>query len=572
MNFFPPINVLNRYYIGDTVLLEPIADCLSKTLHCDIYIQSSFKELLKYHPHITGLDKDQPVPKDIRTLDLTEAIGFMPGKCLGNINGGGAGKLERMYKDAGLPNSAISKPALYLSHSEQLEARTLRTLFPDTNIGIVLSSRFGVKDWAYTRVLIRQLSSRYNVFVFAEGLGFSQRRLLRGTNVYKVVGKDLREAMVWVSAMDVMAGPDTGFMHVAGALSVPIVVVVWKNFRDLYSTYDNCAVLSAGKLGLKSISVKKVMKAVKSLLQPATTEIKPRVLVARCRGIGDILMTLPALATLKSNDGIAEYVYATSPACAKLLRGSRAVDKTIILNYQHPTSGFPRLPMDTEGFSAVHNLINRVDFDKESAYIKRTEMFAELLDVKKIDYSTDWKLHPLHSWRTAALAKLKEAGLSDKKVDYIAVQTTADGWSRMWPKPRWVEFVELALSAGYEVALLSDKQDFDVPAGAINLTGKLSIEEYAGVIAECAIFVGPDSSGIHLAGSMDVPGIGLFGSVDPSLRIAHYDSVSAIVGKEKCVPCNDSRDYSCLEEAHCPVCIWNIEPSEILEQAQKIER
>ena len=566
---FPSIGLPNRYYIGDTVLLEPIARQLSKLFGGNVFIHSAHGEVLKYHPHVSSLGLDDECPEGMLTIDLSDAMADRPGEMLGLMQESDPGKLQRMYESVRLDPRCIEKPRLYLSHSEQIKATELSSLFSGQNIGVVLTSRFRVKNWLHTKLLIKTLTKRgFNVFVFAEGLGLDEVRILNKQNVFRIVNKDLREAMVWLSIMDVVVGPDTGLMHISGALDVPIVVIVWNNYQDLYGPYDNCITHVGGKTGLNVISVRKVVKSIKRLLA-STTTASQEVLIARCRGIGDILMTLPALTTLRANDGEANYTYLTSPAGAKLLRGAKAVDRSIPVDYDHPVSGFPGLPdsVDTDRYSSIHNLINRVDFAAASESMKRTEMFAELLDVK-IDYSLDWKLHPLYSWRKLAKRKLHDAGLN-YGAPFIAIQTTAAGWSRIWPKERWVAFVNLATEAGHSVAILSDKAD-DAPEAAINLTGQLSIEEYAGVIAESRIFVGPDSSGIHLAGCMDVPAIGLFGSVDPKLRVGHYDTVTPIVGKAKCVPCNDSQSHSCREDPHCPVCLWNIEPRTILKQAERI--
>lgn len=566
---FPPISILNKYHIGDTVLVEPIAEKLSEVFGGNVYIQSRHSEVLKHHPNILTLELEAETFENMRELNLSEAINRTPGERLGVMKDGEEGKLQQMYESAGLSRTAMVKPKLYLSHSEQTRARELRSLFKGRRVGVVLTSRYSVKDWLHTRLLIKVLTYSYNVFVFAEGLGIDERRIIKGLNVYRVSDKGLRDAMVWVSIMDVLAGPDTGLMHIAGALDVPMVVLVWKNFADLYKPYSKCTVLAAGKRGLGSISVRRVKKAVKSILMQEAQAVEPEVLVVRFRGIGDLLMTIPALTTLKKNDGAAKYTYLTSPAGAKLLRGVKAVDNTLPLEYDHATTGLPRLPaeIDLDGYSAVHNLINRVDFTKDAATMKRTDLFGELLDVE-VDYTLDWKLHPLYSWRKNARRKLHEAGLN-YGASYIAIQITAAGWTRQWPKERWVEFVNLATDAGKSVVILSDKAE-DAPEAAVNLTGLLSIEEYVGVIAECGVFVGTDSSGVHLAGSMDVLAIGLFGSVDPKLRIDHYDTVTAMVGKMKCIPCNDSQASSCREDPHCPVCIWNIEPKDILKKVERL--
>jgi len=57
------IALYNPYFIGDTVLLEPIATQLKQLMDDDIYIISNYSELLEGHPTIKGagaVDKNDP--------------------------------------------------------------------------------------------------------------------------------------------------------------------------------------------------------------------------------------------------------------------------------------------------------------------------------------------------------------------------------------------------------------------------------------------------------------------------------------------------------------------------------
>lgn len=58
------------------------------------------------------------------------------------------------------------------------------------------------------------------------------------------------------------------------------------------------------------------------------------------------------------------------------------------------------------------------------------------------------------------------------------------------------------------------------------------------------VVVGPDSMMAHIAGSLDVPCVGLWGPTDPSNRVAYYRRHARIWNREVCpaAPCNTHRD------------------------------
>ncbi len=61
--------------------------------------------------------------------------------------------------------------------------------------------------------------------------------------------------------------------------------------------------------------------------------------------------------------------------------------------------------------------------------------------------------------------------------------------------------------------------------------GQTSIVEAAAAIRECAAFIGTDGGLMHLAAAMDIPGVGLFTQVDPTMRLAAGSSIVAVMGE-----------------------------------------
>lgn len=99
--------------------------------------------------------------------------------------------------------------------------------------------------------------------------------------------------------------------------------------------------------------------------------------------------------------------------------------------------------------------------------------------------------------------------------------------AKRWPLERYRELVrKLVDELDAQVLLIGGPEDvalnqsllsgLDVPAGSvINLAGKTSIGQLAAQLKACALFIGNDSSPMHLAAAVDIPVIAIFGPTSP---------------------------------------------------------
>ena len=98
---------------------------------------------------------------------------------------------------------------------------------------------------------------------------------------------------------------------------------------------------------------------------------------------------------------------------------------------------------------------------------------------------------------------------------------------KRWPLERYRELVRrLVCELDVEVVLIGGPEDvtlnqrllegLDMPAGTItNLAGKTTIGQLAAQLEQCALFVGNDSSPMHLAAAVGIPVIAIFGPTSP---------------------------------------------------------
>lgn len=99
--------------------------------------------------------------------------------------------------------------------------------------------------------------------------------------------------------------------------------------------------------------------------------------------------------------------------------------------------------------------------------------------------------------------------------------------AKRWPATRYHALVErLVKERGVQVLLTGGPGDvelnqqvmqgLDLPAGSVrNMAGKTSFGETAALTESCALFIGNDSSPMHLAAAVGIPVIAIFGPTSP---------------------------------------------------------
>jgi heptosyltransferase-2 len=86
-------------------------------------------------------------------------------------------------------------------------------------------------------------------------------------------------------------------------------------------------------------------------------------------------------------------------------------------------------------------------------------------------------------------------------------------------------------------------------AGVVNLAGHTTVGEAAGLLADCALFVGIDSGLMHLAAALDRPLVALFGPTDPALTGPRCTTKVVLQAATDCSPCHDPtcRQRRCMD-------------------------
>ena len=141
-------------------------------------------------------------------------------------------------------------------------------------------------------------------------------------------------------------------------------------------------------------------------------------------------------------------------------------------------------------------------------------------------------------------AFLHEAGISrGSKVIGLGPGATY-GEAKRWDPERFAEVGKRLAAKGYWLVLLGVKEEKGlcdkiregIGEEAVNLAGRTDLRLLAGVLSQCEAFVSNDTGVMHLAASLGVPVVGLFGSTSPEWT-RPLGRAKVIYKRPFCSPC-----------------------------------
>jgi len=124
-----------------------------------------------------------------------------------------------------------------------------------------------------------------------------------------------------------------------------------------------------------------------------------------------------------------------------------------------------------------------------------------------------------------------------------------NGWQRCWPTQRYADLIKRIIDElDAAVILLGDFGDkelnekirigLDLP-NIVDIAGKTSLSDAAHIISNSHLFIGNDSSLLHLAAALETPSIGIFGPTSPQQVIPESAYIRAVYHDLSCRPCYD---------------------------------
>lgn len=177
--------------------------------------------------------------------------------------------------------------------------------------------------------------------------------------------------------------------------------------------------------------------------------------------------------------------------------------------------------------------------------------------------------------RVARIAQRKLGAIRGKKL--VAFHPGAGNAIKRWMPERFARVAEaLARRYGARVVLLGGPGESGLGAGIasavprqslVDLRGRLSLPEMAGVFKRCSLFIGNDGGPAHVAGAVGTPSLVVFSGTSLAADWAPRGPRVRVI--EKAVPCKPCYSTTC---PYGQACLRGVGCEEVIELAGKMLR
>lgn len=255
-------------------------------------------------------------------------------------------------------------------------------------------------------------------------------------------------------------------------------------------------------------------------------------IIRRLGGIGDILMITPLLKEIKSQYPDCELTF--------------AIDMVSTNNYFLLVKNNPYIDHIVEASKCnvdkydLYKDITSVCLQYENsgaATLNRIDIFASACGFKLKDKLPYYKVEEEErEWAIDFVNKT-----NPNKLRTIMLHTASFDHKRTWPIEKYLELISYLNKFGSFHYYVNDFQSYYKHWDSIKEVTNISpfnIRSVGAITEQMTLFIGPDSGPLHIAGSLKIPGIGIFSSIPTQARLNHYPSFTGIVhGGLSCQPC-----------------------------------
>ena len=298
-----------------------------------------------------------------------------------------------------------------------------------------------------------------------------------------------------------------------------------------------------------------------------------RIAVIRLSSAGDIVLTSPAIESLKSAWPNTELIYVTKAAYQPLIESNPGVTQVLPWTQTDTISTIRKklIEMEVEAILDLHNsqrskllrwslpLLPSVVWKKRPAITNLTvrwmlqpytpkmaiaaryhQAVERLVGSELPSGSLRYFLRPTEAREAATL--LEESGLDlDKPI--IGVSPGAKWNTKRWPAERFGEVIRRAHEQGFQSIITGSPEEMDLAQTvqqtspeSVNLIGKVPFSLLGGIISLCNAFLANDSGPMHISRGLGVPTLAIFGSTAP--QQFYFEGHGLLFTNEPCAPCH----------------------------------
>lgn len=304
----------------------------------------------------------------------------------------------------------------------------------------------------------------------------------------------------------------------------------------------------------------------------APQEERKRLLILKPSALGDIIHTLPLLASLRESFPSLQIWWAVKSKFAELLKTHPYLNGTIVWEKRRFWQFLKKIRrkrfhivLELQGLFRTGFIVylsgakERWGFSKEETkecqffFLTRTvktknshiveknlEMAEELGAKKKVEF-----LIPENEEAKMSIEKyLKKSGVSPK--DKLIALIPGGGWgNKIWSEKKFASLgKELTLRKDWRIIIIWGPGEFKkadlinrMAEGKLLLGPSTTISQLVSLLKRCSMAIGGDTGPLHLAVALDIPVIGLYGPTPPSRNGPFGEKKEIIYHALPCSPC-----------------------------------
>ena len=318
-----------------------------------------------------------------------------------------------------------------------------------------------------------------------------------------------------------------------------------------------------------------------------------RIIISRTDSIGDVLLTLPLCARIKSTYPSATILFLGKGYTKSVVECYDQVDEFIdwkdfenqtkseqleefrSLNADAIIHVFPnkniaslakkcRIPTRVGTSHRSYHLLtctHRPNFTRKRSDLHESQLNHELLrpfglvDIPSLEDVSIATSH-FHAPSVALPSFLSKALQIDGKS--IILHPKSQGSAREWPIEKYIELTNELIKTGFTVFFTGTQAEGDtfrsqipVHQNVIDTTGKLSLDELISFISKVDFLLACSTGPLHIAGYLGINTIGFFvprRPIHPGRWKALGPNVSILVNDPECANCTKKADCNCIAD------------------------
>jgi ADP-heptose:LPS heptosyltransferase len=300
-------------------------------------------------------------------------------------------------------------------------------------------------------------------------------------------------------------------------------------------------------------------------------------LIWRTGGIGDLLFIKPNMDWLKKTYPTCKIWFACAPSYQNMVKHWDCVDKLV------------DLPIDYyKIFSKANYHVTfegAIERNLEAHKVNAYKMFSDWMGLNLEDDDLIPHQDPPAPLLPKVSQILKTWGMDPTAKEFVLLQMAPSSPIRMIAIDKWIEVINELTSRGHKVVITDSPIKADNVQNIINqCKDKDKLFNFAKhsesldyTIALCSMAkgtVGPDSSLCHIAGSLSIPTVGIFGPFVGEIRLSYFPTADWINCERECAPCflhgNDPCVHAQKEPDKMSPCLKNFEAKTVCDKLEKL--